>query len=264
MRQRGQPGDGAHQDGDAAAAQVGGQGGRQGGGDVAHHHHGLVGGLMHLADRRRGKFGKIAVGGQVGGHHHQADARVAGHLGQHRGHDVAAVAPVIQRVCGFHAGVQMRGDGLQRLRLQGGKGQAAVGGQVGDQLPLAAGIGAKCDAGGGHRAGHGAQLGGVQQFVQAAHGDDAQPGEHRVIGGRGARQRAGMRQGKGPGGVAAAQLQRDDGDAACPRQFGRGDEGGGFADGFQDAGDHPDAGLVQEVADIVGRPVASSCPAETA
>jgi hypothetical protein len=97
------------------------------------------------------------------------------------------------------------------------------------------------------------QLGGIQQFVQAAHRDDAQPGEHRVIGGRGARQRAGMRQGKGPGGFAAAQLQRDDRDAACPRQLGRGDEGGRVADGLQDAGDHPDGGLVQEVADIVGQ-----------
>ena len=193
----------------------------------------------------------LAVG-EVGGHDHGAHLFVAGQ-GQHGlGDDVLAVAPVIQGVGRFDAGVEQAVELGHGGRTQGRERQAQGLGHIDDQLAFTARITTQADQAVVRATQCREQLSGVHHLVQGAHADHTVAFKDRVVHVGAARHGPAVRLRKHLTLCAAAQFQRDDHDAfgACAPQ--RRQKRLGLSHRFQQQANDPGRGLIDQKVHVIG------------
>ena len=252
MAQGPQGGLGAHQHRDARGAVARAFGGRHGVGHVAHQDHGLVRARDGFFQGHAASVREFLTVGEVGGHDQGAHLIVAGQSQHGLGDDVFAVAPVVQGVGRFDAGVEQAVELGHGGRTQGCERQAQGLGHIDDQLALTARVATQADQT-VVRATHGReQLGGVHHLVQGAHADHAVAFKDRVVHVGAARHGPAVRLRKHLALCAAAQLQRDDHDAfgACAPQ--RRQKRLGLAHRFQQQADDPGRSLIDQKVHVIG------------
>ena len=252
MAQSPQGGFGAHQHRDACGAVACAFGGRHGVGHIAHQDHGLVRTREGCFQGHAASVREFLTVGEVGGHDQGAHLLVAGQ-GQHGlGDDVFAVAPVVQGVGRFDAGVEHAVELGHGGGTQGRERQPQGLSHIDDQLTLTARITAQADQTVVRAAHRHEQLGGVHHLVQAAHADHTVAFKDRVVHVGAARHGPAVRLRKHLALCTAAQFQSDDHDAfgACAPQ--RGQKRLGLAHRFQQQADDPGRGLIDQKVHVIG------------